>query len=905
MAKRIQTFKRGSAERTADAFEALGAKGANLALLASLDLPVPPGFTVTSAAWREAQGIADGLPQSLRADISLAVEWLEEATGRKFDGAERPLLLAVRTSSRTPIAGLADTVLDVGMNDRTVETLSAELEDIDFAFRSYRRFIESFAFLVYSVEPSDFEDLADDERMAAAWSGVEPSTAEEWRSLIGRYLAFIEDEIGETLPQTPIEQLFKVIEASFASWRNPVARAFRVLHGIHENAGLAVTAHAMIFNERDQNSGTGRAVSRDLRTGAARLTGEFGLGGRERGDIGERPEVWALESLMDSAGQGGAAIFPADLSALADHVQRLEHHVGDAVEVDFMIGDNELFLLQSRIAKRTAAEAIRIAVELVEEGLIEEEEALLRIDPASLDQLLHPTIVRHADLVTIAKGMPASPGAATGEIVFTAERAQALFSEGRAVILVRNETHPEDIHGMHVAEGVLTVRGGTTSHAAVVARGIGKPCVTGAGSLRIDAEREELRAPGVTLRAGDSITIDGSSGEVIQGTAELQRPELTGDFARLMTFADRARRMGVRTNAETPIEARAARAFGAEGIGLCRTEHMFFEGDRVRAMREMILAPDEAGRRAALQQLLPIQRSDFIELFEIMAGLPVTIRLLDPPLHEFLPKGEAEIAETALQMDIPERVLRERIEKLEEFNPMLGHRGCRLAISYPEIVEVQARAIFEAAIEAGERAGEAVVPEIMVPLVGLRKELDFVKARIDEVADLVAAERGKRVTYLVGTMIELPRAIIRADTIAEVADFFSFGTNDLTQTVFGISRDDSANFLSTYERKGILERDPFQSIDVEGVGELIAMGVEKARRTRPDISLGVCGEQGGDPASIAFFEQTGLDYVSCSPFRVPIARLAAAQSAIRLRRSLRGPGVAKTRIKSDAALGTA
>lgn len=897
MAKRVHTFKRGAAERTADASEALGLKGANLALLASLNLPVPPGFTITSAAWREAFTAAEGLPQPLRSEVAAAVEWLEEATGRHFDDATRPLLLAVRTSARVSIPGLADTVLDVGMNDRTVETLAAELEDLDFAFGSYCRFIESFCSLVYDVDPSEFEDLADLERAEAGWNGALPGSLAEWRALVARFLAFVEDEIGETVPQTPMEQLYKVVESAFASWRNPIARTFRVAHGIPENAGLSVTAHAMIFNERDQNSGTGRALSRDLTTGKARLTGEFGLGRREREEIGDRADRWLLADLVAEAGTSGASRFPSDIASLEDHVRRLEAHVGDAVEVDFMVGDSELFLLQSRVAKRDAPEAVRIAVELVKEGLIEESEAILRIDPASLEQLLHPTIRRGDDLVLIGKGMPASPGAASGEIAFTSERAQEIASEGRPVILVRNETHPEDIHGMHVADGVLTVRGGTTSHAAVVARGIGKPCVTGVGSLRIDLERGELVAGGLVLKAGERITIDGSSGEVIRGEVELVRPLLSGDFATLMEFADRARRMGVRTNAETPIEARAARSFGAEGIGLCRTEHMFFEGDRIRRMREMILAPDEVGRRAALEHLLPIQRSDFVELFEIMAGLPVTIRLLDPPLHEFLPKGEAEIAETALQLGVEERVIRERIEKLEEFNPMLGHRGCRLAISHPEIVEVQARAIFEAAIEAGERAGEAVVPEIMVPLVGLRKELDFVKRVVDEVADLVAAERGKRVNYLVGTMIELPRAAIRADTIAEIADFFSFGTNDLTQTVFGISRDDAANFLSTYERKGIIARDPFQSIDVEGVGELIALAVEKARRTRPDISLGICGEQGGDPASISFFEQVGLDYVSCSPFRVPIARLAAAQAAIRATRALRGHvhGTAKGR----------
>ncbi|WP_152045016.1 pyruvate, phosphate dikinase [Aureimonas psammosilenae] len=890
MAKRIHTFRQGSAERPADALEALGSKGANLALLAALDLPVPPGFTITSGAWREASSTPNELPAGLRVDVGTAVKWLEDVTGRVFDGATRPLLLAVRTGARTPIPGLAETVLDVGLNDRTVETIAAELGDAGFAFRSYRRFLESFAGLVFGIDGAEFEDVFEAERLDGGWNGVEPGEAREWRRLVSRYHAFIEEVAGLPLPQSPIEQLLSVVEASFSSWRSPLARSFRTLHGIPENAGLSVTAHAMIFNERDMNSGTGRARSRDFATGRAALTGEFGFGGRsatetrfgEGGPIGE---------LADFARAGAEPAFPADIQALAAHVARLEAHFGDAVEVDFMVGDSELFLLQSRVAKRSPAEAVRIAIGLVEDDLIDEDEAILRIDPTSLDQLLHPAIVNRDSLQVIGKGLPASPGAASGAIAFTTEDARRAAGEGRAVILVRNETHPEDIHGMHVSEGILTIRGGTTSHAAVVARGIGKPCVTGAGALRLDAARGLLTAGTLSLKAGDTITIDGSSGEVILGGAELERPSLAGELARLMDFADRARRMVVRTNAETPAEARAARAFGAEGIGLCRTEHMFFQGDRVPAMRRMILAPDEKGRREALAELLPFQRSDFVELFEIMAGLPVTIRLLDPPLHEFLPKGEAEIAEVASQFGIEERVLADRIAKLEEFNPMLGHRGCRLAISHPEIVEVQARAIFEAAIEAEKRSGAAVVPEIMVPLVGLKAELDFVKARVDEVAQLVMAERGQSLDYRVGTMIELPRAIVRADAIAEVADFFSFGTNDLTQTVFGISRDDAANFLSTYERKGIIARDPFQSVDVEGVGELIALGVEKARRTRPDIVLGVCGEQGGDPASIAFFEQTGLDYVSCSPFRVPVARIAAAQAAIRISRSLKGPGV--------------
>lgn len=883
MPKRIFTFRKGEAERPADAIESLGLKGANLALLASLDLPVPPGFTISTAAWREAKASGESMPMALRSDLNAMVEWLERVTDRRFDGDRRPLLLAVRTSGPAAMPGLADSVLDIGLNDRTVEILARELSDPDFAFRNYRRLVESYAQIVHDADPTEFEELSDAEAAERGWSG-EPSTIKDWRALMARYHAFLDSELGVVLPQTPFEQLVEVVSASFASWRSPAAAAHRVLHGIPENAGLAVTVHAMIFNERNRHSGRGRALSRDLATGRSRLTGEFLLGSR---DLLENVERAAPINLGDLDG-AAADRFPGDVAELTRCVKVLEAHLGDLVEVDFMVGDGELFLLQSRIARRSVAEGVRLAVEFVREGLIDEEEALLRIDAASLDQLLHPTIQRPADYRVLARGMPASPGAATGVIVFSSDAAQRLAADGRGVILVRHETHPEDIHGMHVSEGVLTIRGGTTSHAAVVARGIGKPCVTGAGTLRILSDARELHAAGTILKEGAEITIDGTSGEVIEGVVPLVRPSLDGDFATLMEMADRARRMGVRTNAETPAEARAARGFGAEGIGLSRTEHMFFEGDRIRAMREMILAPDEKGRRAALNGLLPIQRADFIELFEIMAGLPVMIRLLDPPLHEFLPQGEGEILETAQMLGIDEASVRQRIAALQEFNPMLGHRGCRLAISHPEIVEMQSRAIFEAAIAAGEKTGSAVVPEIMVPLVSLRRELDFVKERIDRVAAEVSGESGSRFTYTVGTMIELPRAVVRADTIAEVADFFSFGTNDLTQTVYGISRDDAANFLSTYVREGIIERDPFQTVDVEGVGELIAMAVQKARRTKPDISLGVCGEQGGDPASIAFFEQAGLDYVSCSPFRVPIARLAAAQSTIREARALRG-----------------
>ncbi|MDY8109435.1 pyruvate, phosphate dikinase [Fulvimarina sp. 2208YS6-2-32] len=883
MPQRIFPFQKGHAERPADPVESLGLKGADLSLLASLNLPVPPGFTISTYAWREAKGGREDMPVGLRSDLRDQIAALETVTGRRFDGDRRPLLLAVRASAKTAMPGLAESVLDIGLNGRTVEILAGELDDATFAFRSYRRLIESYAQLVFDADPTDFEEIADEEAEEKGWSG-EPATIDDWRALVARVNAYLADELGAVVPQTPFEQLVEVVGAMFKSWRSAPAQAHRALHGIPENTGLAVMVHSMIFNERNAQSGRGRAVSRDMKTGRPLLSGEFLLGSGGRDGREDAREKIDLTVALKNGGEG----FPADIEQLDDHVRAVESYLGDLAEVEFMVGDGQLFLLQSRVGRRSAGEAVRLAVEFVRDGLIDEAEALLRIDATSLDQLLHPSIRRDEHFTVIAKGMPASPGAATGEIVFTSDRAQAAASEGRKVILVRHETYPEDIHGMHVCEGVLTIRGGTTSHAAVVARGIGKPCVTGAGMLRLNAQTGELHAGRTVLKEGDAITIDGASGEVIDGPVTLVRPLLDGDFATLMEFADRARRMKVRTNAETPAEARAARDFGAEGIGLTRTEHMFFEGDRVRAMREMILASDEKGRRAALEKLLPMQRADFVELFEIMAGLPVTIRLLDPPLHEFLPQADHDIEETAQFLGIDAASVRQRVEALEEFNPMLGHRGCRLAISYPEIAEVQSRAIFEAAVEAGRKTGAAVTPEIMVPLVSLRRELDFVKARIDAVATEVMKETGTKIDYRVGTMIELPRAAVRADTIAEVADFFSFGTNDLTQTVFGISRDDAGTFLSTYVREGIIERDPFQSVDVEGVGELIQIAVEKARRTKPHIELGVCGEQGGDPASIAFFAEAGLDYVSCSPFRVPIARLAAAQAAIREDRMSRG-----------------
>jgi pyruvate,orthophosphate dikinase len=648
--------------------------------------------------------------------------------------------------------------------------------------------------------------------------------------------------------------------------------------------GTAVNVQAMVFGNLGDTSATGVAFTRNPSTGAKELYGEFLVNAQGEDVVaGIRTPQSITEAARIAAGSDRPSLEKLMPQAFAEFLaicDRLERHYRDLQDLEFTIERGKLWMLQTRSGKRTAKAALKVAVDMAEEGLITRDQAVLRVDPASLDQLLHPTIDPHAARDIIGSGLPASPGAATGEIVFTSEEAVEAAKAGRKVILVRVETSPEDIHGMHAAEGILTSRGGMTSHAAVVARGMGTPCVSGAGGLRIDARNGTLVSLGATLKAGDVITLDGSTGQVLKGAVAMLQPELSGDFGLIMEWADATRRMRVRTNAETPADARAARSFGAEGIGLCRTEHMFFDGDRITAMREMILAGSEGGRRTALAKLLPMQRSDFIELFEIMKGLPVTIRLLDPPLHEFLPKTDEEIAEVAGVIGVSVEKLTQRVDELHEFNPMLGHRGCRLAISYPEIAEMQARAIFEAAVEAAKSTGAPVVPEIMVPLVGLREELDFVKARIDAVAREVIGEAGVDITYLVGTMIELPRAAIRAHAIAEVAEFFSFGTNDLTQTTFGISRDDASSFLMTYQQKGIIEQDPFVTLDIDGVGELVRIASDKGRATRPDIKLGICGEHGGDPASVKFCEQIGLDYVSCSPFRVPIARLAAAQAAI-------------------------
>ena len=884
MTQWVYGFGDGEAEGKADMRNLLGGKGANLAEMANLGLPVPPGFTITTEVCTYYYANGEMYPADLVDQVEAALARVERSTGKVLGGEERPLLLSVRSGARASMPGMMDTILNLGLNDRTVEVLAASA-DRRFAFDSYRRFIQMYGDVVLGIDHHLFEERLDDFKDERGYSLDTDLTGDDWSELVHDYKVIVERETGAAFPEDPKAQLWGAIGAVFRSWMNQRAITYRRLHNLPEAWGTAVNVQAMVFGNMGETSATGVAFTRNPSTGEKALYGEFLLNAQGEDVVaGIRTPQDLTEVARIAAGSDQPsleALLPDAFWEFAKVCQSLERHYRDVQDVEFTIEQGRLWMLQTRSAKRTGAAALKIAVDMVDEELITPDEALLRIDPLSLDQLLHPTIDPDAKRDTIAHGLPASPGAASGEIVFSPEDAAAAKQAGRKVILVRVETSPEDIHGMHAAEGILTTRGGMTSHAAVVARGMGKPCVSGAGTLRIDYVAGTMNAGGRLLKAGDVITIDGTSGEILAGEVGMRQPELSGDFGRLMEWADQARRMRVRANAETPADAKAALSFGAEGIGLCRTEHMFFQEDRIIAVREMILAGDAEARRTALGKLLPMQRADFAELFTIMDGRPVTIRLLDPPLHEFLPKTDEEIAEVAKAMSVEPAVLRERAAALHEFNPMLGHRGCRLVISFPEIAEMQARAIFEAALEVGEATGKPVLPEIMVPLIAIKAEFDRVAALIARTADAVAAEKGKRPDYIAGTMIELPRAALQADRIAEGAAFFSFGTNDLTQTTFGLSRDDAAGFLGAYTASGILQTDPFVTLDIDGVGELIQIAVDRGRETRPDIKLGICGEHGGDPATIAFCDEVGLDYVSCSPFRVPIARLAAAQASLK------------------------
>jgi pyruvate, orthophosphate dikinase len=861
----------------------LGGKGAGLAEMANLGLPVPPGFTITTAVCTHYTN-ANQYPENLREQVNAALARVGRLVGKSFGDRDNPLLVSVRSGARASMPGMMDTVLNLGLNDETVEALSRRSGDKRFAYDSYRRFITMYSDVVLGVGHHHFEEILDEHKDRHGYTLDTELSADAWVELVHRYKERLEAEHGEPFPQDPHVQLWGAIGAVFGSWMNQRAITYRRLHNIPESWGTAVNVQAMVFGNMGDTSATGVAFTRNPSTGEKHLYGEFLINAQGEDVVaGIRTPQEITEIARQEAGSDKPSMqkaLPEAFRELTRIYGLLERHYRDMQDLEFTVEQGKLWMLQTRSGKRTAKAALKIAVELANEGIITRKEAVTRIEPTALDQLLHPTIDPSVEREVIATGLPASPGAASGEIVLSADEAEALKANGKNVILVRVETSPEDIHGMHAAEGILTTRGGMTSHAAVVARGMGKPCVSGAGSLRVDYAAGTVTVAGHTFREGDIITIDGSTGQVLAGRVSMTEPALSGEFAILMGWADRLRRLGIRANADTPNDARVALKFGAEGIGLCRTEHMFFEEDRIRAVREMILADDEKSRRSALGKLLPMQRADFIELFEIMQGLPVTIRLLDPPLHEFLPHGDEEIAEVAAAMKADPGKLADRARELHEFNPMLGFRGCRLAVAYPEIAEMQARAIFEAAVVAAKRTGKPVVPEVMVPLIATKGEFDLVKARIDAMAEAVAIETETKVHYQVGTMIELPRASLRAAEIAQSAEFFSFGTNDLTQTTYGISRDDAASFLGTYISRGILASDPFVSIDREGVGELMRIGVERGRSVRRRLKVGICGEHGGDPESIAFCHDIGLDYVSCSPFRVPIARLSAAQAAI-------------------------
>ena len=877
----VYGFGGGSAEGGASDRNLLGGKGANLAEMASIGLAVPPGFTITTEVCTHYTEHND-YPDNIESQIKAALQKIEAIAGAKFGDIDNPLLVSVRSGARVSMPGMMDTVLNLGLNDITVEGLAKNAENPRFAWDSYRRFIQMYSDVVLGVKHYHFEDLIE---MRKEECGIIKDTeleAEDWKILSKQFLTKVEEELGRPFPQDPHEQLWGAIGAVFASWQVERAKTYRRIHAIPEEWGTAVNVQAMVFGNMGDNSATGVAFTRNPATGENEYYGEYLINAQGEDVVAgiRTPQFLSEKARVEAKAKlpSMEVTMPEVYAQLAETFDLLENHYREMQDIEFTVQNDKLWLLQTRTGKRTAKAALKIAIDMVDEEKITKEEALMRVEAKSLDQLLHPTLDPDAKKTVMTRGLPASPGAASGKVYFTADEAERQAALGAAVILVRVETSPEDIHGMHAAQGILTSRGGMTSHAAVVARGMGRACVAGAGALDINVSEGIFRVGEFEVKAGDIITLDGSTGEVMLGDVARVEPELDGDFGKLMDWSDSVRTMRVRTNAETPHDVRVAREFGAEGIGLCRTEHMFFDNERIIAVRQMILADDLEGRQDALAKLLPMQRSDFAEIFEIMKGLPVTIRLLDPPLHEFLPRESDEFELVAQGMGVSSEHLKRRAVELHESNPMLGHRGCRLGISYPEIYEMQSRAIFEGAIEAQEKTGQAVVPEIMIPLVALKEELDFLKLRIDRVAKEVFAEKNSEISYLVGTMIELPRAAIRAGYIAQTAEFFSFGTNDLTQTALGISRDDAQTFLAEYLRQHIIHEDPFVSLDFEGVGELIKMAVERGRKTRSDIKMGICGEHGGDPRSIGFCQGAGLDYVSCSPYRVPIARLAAAQA---------------------------
>ena len=883
MTKWVYSFGDGKAEGSAEMRNLLGGKGANLAEMSNLGIPVPPGFTITTEVCTYFYDNERSYPDELTAAVDTAMGQIETILGNGFGSTENPLLVSVRSGSRASMPGMMDTVLNLGLNNLTVETLAKNSGDVRFAYDSYRRFIQMYGDVVMGVDHHNFEDILEGHKDDNGYSLDTDLSANDWKVVVANYLEMVQKMLGKAFPQDPHEQLWGAIGAVFGSWMNDRAITYRRLQSIPSCWGTAVSVQSMVFGNMGDDCATGVCFSRNPSTGENTFYGEYLINAQGEDVVAgirtPQPLTNAEKLETDADLPSMEETMPAIYTDLVAVRNKLETHYKDMQDMEFTVQQSKLWMLQTRGGKRTAKAALKIACDLFDEGLLDRDGAIQSVDPAQLDQLLHPTLDPDAERRMVGRGLPSSPGAACGRIVFDANEAEEWADRGEKVILVRIETSPEDITGMHVSEGILTTRGGMTSHAAVVARGMGKPCVSGAGDLRVDYLTKTLICMGQTFGEGDVITLDGSTGQVFMGAVATIQPKLTGDFGRLMGWVDEVRTMGVRANAETPADAQTALKFGAEGIGLCRTEHMFFEPERIIHMRQMILATTEVARRTALDKLLPYQRQDFLELFRIMEGLPVTIRLLDPPLNEFLPHTEEDIMAVAKSARADVKTVKLRRLELDEANPMLGHRGCRLGITYPEIYEMQARAIFQAAAIL-IKEGKDVVPEVMIPLIIDKPEFDMLKKVVDTVVAEVEASEGVKLEYLVGTMIELPRACLRANVIAESAEFFSFGTNDLTQTAFGFSRDDATPFLDVYHSKGILAEDPFMTIDLDGVGELVKMGVERGLSVRPDLKLGICGEHGGDPASVRFCQEIGLTYVSCSPFRVPIARLAAAQAAL-------------------------
>ena len=868
----IYFFANGKADGNAGMKELLGGKGANLAEMTNLGIPVPPGFTISTVACKYYYQNGEKWPQGLEEELNQAMRRLEEVTGKKFGDKENPLLVSVRSGAAISMPGMMDTILNLGLNDDTVQGLIKKTNNPRFAYDAYRRFVQMFGNVVLGIEHSEFEKILEKKKKE---KGVELDTElseDDLRQLVSEFKELIREKTGKDFPDQPWEQLKMAVNAVFASWNNKRAITYREIHKIPHDLGTAVNVQTMVFGNMGDNSGTGVGFTRNPSTGEKQFYGEFLINAQGEDVVAgiRTPEpLAALEKRM-----------PEIYNQLCEIFQKLEKHYRDMQDVEFTIEEGKLYLLQTRTGKRTALAAVNIAVDMVNEGLISEQEAIMRVKPDQLDQLLHPMIDPNENVQVIAKGLPASPGAAVGKVVFSADEAIELAEKGEKVILVRAETSPEDIGGMAKAQGILTARGGMTSHAAVVGRGMGKCCVVGCNDISINEEEGYFTAGELKVNKGDVITLNGTTGEVILGSAKLIKPQVAGKFKTLMEWVDKYKKMGVRANADTPHDAKVARDFGAEGIGLCRTEHMFFGEDRINLVRKMIIADTPEERQQALDKLLPLQRDDFIEIFEVMEGLPVTIRLLDPPLHEFLPASDEDIERVAKELQIDSKDLKNKVEQLKEFNPMLGHRGCRLGISFPEISRMQARAIFEAQAEVIKK-GKKIIVEVMIPLVGHVNEIRFLKKHIKEVAQEVEKEKSVELAYSIGTMIEVPRAAITADRIAEEAEFFSFGTNDLTQMGFGFSRDDIAKFLPKYLEVGILKDDPFMILDQEGIGELVKIGIEKGRKTRAELKVGICGEHGGEPSSVEFCYKVGMNYVSCSPYRVPIAKLSAAQAALK------------------------